>query len=231
MIISSFKNITVSGLIVIFLASINVVQAEDAPAAQEVIPSAPLGPYVSTGLLESEADTPAAEILPAELPPATDSPVVIPVPTDNDKVFDTKPTVQVDTTKMPMEAYSPDIPWPADMRQPSSQSSGHWVPNQMMPGYDSRQVIPENRRQYSNQQQNRSSYYRAPVTNDSAYPRRLNLPQSANQQMQKIPNTGLPGFEYQMPNTYVPQNNFSSDYPAGSGSMLNPYYYQPGYTN
>jgi hypothetical protein len=229
MIIINFKNLTVSGLMVIYLASINVVRAEDAPAAQEVIQPAPPGPYISSALLDNEIDTPATETLPAELPPAADSPVVVPVPPDNDKVLDTKPAVRVDRTKMPMEAFSPDIPWPADLRPPNSQSSGSWVTNQMMPGYDSRQVIPDNRRQYSGQQQNRSSYYRAPVTNDAAYSRRLNLPQSANQQMQKIPNTGLPGFKYQMPNTYVPQNNFSTGYPAGS--MLDPYYFKPGYTN
>ena len=229
-----------SGLIVIFLASINVAQAEDASATQEVIPPAPLGPYVSTGLLESDIDSPATETLPEEVVPAQNLPVVTPQSgddkeTDDKKAFVTKPTVQVDTNKMPMEAFSPDIPWPADMRPPLSQSSARRMSEQVMSGYGSRQPGTGNRRQqngqqrHNNQQQSRPSNYRAPAANNSGYPGRLTVPQAANQQMQKMSNTGQPEFRYQMPNSYTPQNNFPSGYPAGS--MPNPYYYQPGYTN
>jgi len=234
MIMSNFKYSTMSGLIVIFLALTNVVQAEGAPAIQEKIPPAPLGPYVSTGLLESEVDTSVAESLPVEVVPAQNSPAVAPVPgddkkTDNKKALVTKPTVQLDTNKMPMEAFSPDIPWPADMRPPLSQSSARRMHEQMMPGYGGRQLSTENRRQQNSQQQSRSFNYRAPVTNHSDYSGRLIVPQAANQQMKKMSNTGQPGYRYQMPSSYLPQNNFSSGNPAGS--MPNPYYYQPGYTN
>lgn len=234
MIISNIKYFTMPGLIVIFLASINVAQAEDASATQEIIPPAPLGPYVSTGLLESEVDSPATETLPEEVVPAQNLPVVTPQSgddkeTDDKKAFVTKPTVQVGTNKMPMEASSPDIPWPADMRPPLSQSSARRMPEQMMPGYGGRQLSTENRRQQNSQQQNRSSNYRAPVANNSDYPGRVAVPQAANQQMQKMSNTGQPGFRYQMPNSYIPQNNFPPGYPAGG--MPNPYYYQPDYTN
>lgn len=243
MIISNIKYFTMPGLIVIFLALGNVVQAEGTPAIQEKIPPAPLGPYVSTGLLESEADTPAiktpaVETLPVEVVPAQNLPVVTPQSgddkeTDDKKAFVTKPTVQLGTNKMPMEAFSPDIPWPADMRPPLSQSSARRMPEQMMPGYGGRQLSIENRRQQNSQQQNRSSFNRAPVANNSDYPGRVTVPQAAsraaNQQMQKMSNTGQPGFRYQMPNSYIPQNNFPPGYPAGS--MPNPYYYQPDYTN
>jgi hypothetical protein len=229
MMIFNYKNFTMSGLILVFLASINVAQAENFPTNHEEIPPAPLGPYISTALLESEADKSATETLPVEEPSTEDSPVVVPVSGDNKKVFVTKPALQVDTNEMPMQAFSPDIPWPADIRPPSSPSSGRWIPNQMMRGYDGRQVSPDNLRQQNSQQQNRSSYYRAPVTDNSVYSRRLDGPQAANQQMQKIPNTVQPRFEYQTPNSYMPRNNFSSGKPAGS--MSNPYLYQPVYTN
>ena len=254
MIISNFKYFTMPGLIVIFLVSINVAQAEDNSATQEVIPPAPLGPYVSTGLLESEADTPATktpaintpvtEAMPEEVVPAQNLPVVTPQSgddkgTDDKKASVTKPAVQVGTSKMPMEAFSPDIPWPADMRPPLSQSSARRMSEQVMSGYGSRQPGTKNRgqqngqQQHNNQQQGRPSFNQAPAANNAGYPGRFTVPQAANQaanqQMQKMSNTGQPGFRHQMPNGYIPKNNFPSAYPAGN--MPNPYYYQPGYTN
>ena len=214
MITFNFKNFIMSGLVVVFLASINVAQAEDAFTAQGKIPPAPLGPYISTGLLDSETETPDAEAPPVEESPVQNSTAVTPVSGGDKKTFVSKPTAQIESNKVPLEAFSPDIPWPADMRPSGSPSSARWMPNQMMPDSNRRQISSETRQQQSIPQQYGPAYYRAPVPNKSAYSRRLAAPQMNNQQM---------------PNSYIPQNNFSSGYPAGN--MPNPYYYQPGYTN
>ena len=124
-----FKNLLITGLLSFLLVA---KQATAVPITdQEMIPPAPPGPYISTGLRDI-----AEKISPV----ATSS-------SDNNVISTAvnKPTERVDMSDVPMEMFSPDRPWPVDIRSTNSQPSASWmpvggnqqVPNTYMPNYGS----------------------------------------------------------------------------------------------
>ncbi len=222
------KDFTALSLLFFLFVLTEIVQAEEIVTPevmvdsvdQGMVPPAPPGPYVSTGLRDI-----SSKASPVVSSPSVDNVATRPA---------VKPEVRVDSTDVPMEAYSPDRPWPKNLRPRSSQPSAGWAPDHGMPAYGNRQTNPA-----ASQKTHRAPSYNAPAT--GGYMRNPGLPYMNNQRMQRMPSMGvgsqganayMPNFGspgYQMPNRFAPQNNYPSGYPMNRAPY--PSNYQQGYPN
>ena len=201
----SLKKMTVVGLFLL-LVSVKTSLAEEAVAVDrllatpvdagvvEMAPPAPPGPYKSTGLSNITARR---------------VPAVMPAPAENvsDKPAN-MPAVKLDSPEMPMAAFSPDIPWPTNLRPQNTVT-----PHRYAPGYQA----PRNNPPVDNR-------YR-PTVNQN-----VNLPYMNNQRSNVYgPNTGSSNYGYQIPSNVFPRYAHPSGYPMSR--MPYPSSYQPSYPN
>ncbi len=190
----TYKISTTACLIFSLLALSNVTQAgvTDTPdvsvdqARQVMIPPAPPGPYLSTGLDENNS---------AKKPSAPDRKV------ENRSV--TRPVLRSRPTEMPFAATSPDIPWPDNIRPANTLSPDRWTHT------NNKQVRP------TAVQEPRVPTYRKPAASYPVYSRssNINVPYM-NKQQPFMPNFDSPAHAYQVPNRSVPQNSYPPGYPS-----------------
>jgi len=160
----------------------------------EMAPPAPPGPYRSTGLSDITAKR-APPVMPAPAENISDKPAHM-------------PTVGLDTREMPMAAFSPDIPWPTDLRPQNKV-----IPHRFAPGYQA----PRNNPPVDNR-------HRSTVNPN------VNSPYMNNQRSNVYgPNTGSSNYGYQIPSNVSPRYGHPSGYPMNR--MPNPSGYQSSYPN
>ena len=203
----SFKKMAVSGLLFLLLVLTKAALAEEGVAVDrlsatpvdagvvEMAPPAPPGPYTSTGL---------SDITAKHAPTAT------PVPVENivDKPVSI-PAVKLDSKEMPMAAFSPDIPWPTNLRPLNSAT-----PHRLAPGYQAP-------RHNSPVGSNNHRHVMSP---------NVNSPYMNNQRSNvNRANTGLPNYGYRIPSNFSPRYAHPSGYPMNR--MPTPSNYQPSYPN
>jgi hypothetical protein len=200
-----FKKMTVAGLLFFLLVLSKAAFAEKSvvertsvtpvdAAVVEMAPPAPPGPYTSTGLSNITAKR---------------APVAKPVPVENivDKPA-SMPAVRLDSREMPMAVFSPDIPWPTDLRPLNSAA-----PRRLTPGYET----PRHNSSVGNNHR-------------SAARPNVNLPYMNNQQPNGYgPNAGSSNnnYGYQMPSNFSPRDVYPSGYPTNR--VPYPSRYQSGY--
>ena len=206
-------------------------------ANENMIPPPPPGPYVSTGLLEAAEerpttpDSPSYEVInPSATSDAVDSVVSAPVVAKPAMTAPMPPAApRVEPNTVPMSTFSPDRPWPNNMRPMDvpAQAYQQAAPSRMQaPTFNN---VPPT----YNQGYNRStgSYMNVPAT-QWAPP--INAgPQGANGYMPIAPASQ---YGYQMPGNFVPKNNMPPNnmnygYPMNRMPYPPTNYQQQGYPN
>lgn len=230
----SFKKLAAPSLLFFLLALTKAVPAEEIVAIdpafaasddtvpQEMAPPAPPGPYKSTGLRDISVEKP---------------PVVMPPPASNVPAKSARPpVVRKDSNEMPMEASSPDIPWPEDIRPLNPPSPVRSAPNYRAPApYGNKQVRPDIAQKLYGTQRNCPSLDKSCryIVNPNT-----NVPYMNGQRSPGInhmgvgsyrPYAGPSGYGYQAPNRFIPQNSNPSGYPVNR--MPSPSSYQQSYPN
>ena len=163
---------------------------------QGSIPPAPPGPYISTGLQDITAASTMAEMPSSSVKPSLDNKMP---QVEVAKPVSSSEKASQNFTDVPMQTFSPDIPWPTNMRPTAQRYPDSWATNPNMPVYGNKQV------------RQRTPSIDANAQRPAAY----------------MPNYGSSGYGYQMPNRYLPQDNAPSGYPVNRAPY--PSDYQQGY--
>lgn len=131
------------------------------------------------------------------------------------QVAQVKPIISRGLNDASLESSSPDIPWPDDLRPSYSEHSNPWGSSQG-----------------GAYEPSMGTSIKAPINNYPAMSSsqlKKQMPEMGDAQAPSgyIPNYNYPGYGYQMPKTFVPQNNYSGKYPMNR--IPDPSYYQQGY--